>query len=63
MILRNGKHKIQITAVFNVIALNNHLISSDYLDINRSSGPTDSFCKCVSKMQLYIFSFALVLKG
>ena len=37
MILRNGKHKIQITAVFNVIALKNHLISSDYLDINRSS--------------------------
>ena len=37
MILRNGKHKIQITAVFNVIALKNHLISSDYLDMNRSS--------------------------
>lgn len=47
MILRNGKHKIQITAVFNVITLNNHLISSDYLDINRSSWPTDSFCKCL----------------
>ena len=47
MILRNGKHKIQIAAVFNVIALNNRLISSDYLDINRSSWPTDSFCKCL----------------
>jgi hypothetical protein len=36
MILNNGKHKIQITAGLIIMALKNHLISSDYLGINRS---------------------------
>lgn len=37
IILNNGKHKIQITAGLIIMALKNHLISGDYLGINRSS--------------------------
>lgn len=37
IILNNGEHKIQITVGLIIMALKNHLISGDYLGINRSS--------------------------